>query len=164
MFKLREVTISDLEKIRTINEEAIPAVNTVSLDEFKWFLKRSIYFKVSLNDDEQVCGFLIVLPTGLEYESLNYKWFSDKFSDFAYIDRIAVKDEFRGKGIGKSLYVDLEKSVMKDIKRIACEFNIKPPNLISKKFHEGLAYKRVGTQLTENETKEVSLMIKEINA
>ena len=164
MFKLREVTISDLEKIRTINEEAIPAVNTVSLDEFKWFLKRSIYFKVSLNEDEQVCGFLLVLPTGLEYESLNYKWFSDKFSDFAYIDRIAVRDEFRGKGIGKSLYVDLEKSVMKDIKRIACEFNIKPPNLVSKKFHEGLAYKRVGTQLTENETKEVSLMIKEINA
>ena len=164
MFKLREVTISDLEKIRKINEEAIPAVNTVSLDEFKWFLKRSIYFKVSLNEDEQVCGFLLVLPTGLKYESLNYKWFSDKFSDFAYIDRIAVKDEFRGKGIGKSLYVDLEKSVMKDIKRIACEFNIKPPNLVSKKFHEGLAYKRVGTQLTENETKEVSLMIKEINA
>ena len=164
MFKLREATISDLEKIRTINEEAIPAVNTVSLDEFKWFLKRSIYFKVSLNDDEQVCGFLIVLPTGLEYESLNYKWFSDKFSDFAYIDRIAVKDEFRGKGIGKSLYIDLEKTVMKGIKRIACEFNIKPPNLVSKKFHEGLAYKRVGTQLTENETKEVSLMIKEINA
>ena len=163
MFKLREVTISDLEKIRKINEEAIPAVNTVSLDEFKWFLKRSIYFKVSLNEDEQVCGFLLVLPTGLEYESLNYKWFSDKFSDFAYIDRIAVKDEFRGKGIGKSLYVDLEKSVMKDIKRIACEFNIKPPNLVSKKFHEGLAYKRVGTQLTENQTKKVSLMIKEIN-
>ena len=163
MFKLREVTISDLEKIRTINEEAIPAVNTVSLDEFKWFLKRSIYFKVSLNEDEQVCGFLLVLPTGLKYESLNYKWFSDKFSDFAYIDRIAVKDEFRGKGIGKSLYVDLEKSVMKDIKRIACEFNIKPPNLVSKKFHEGLAYKRVGTQLTENQTKKVSLMIKEIN-
>ena len=163
MFKLREATISDLEKIRTINEEAIPAVNTVSLDEFEWFLERSIYFKVSLNEDEKVCGFLLVLPTGLEYERLNYKWFSNKFSDFVYIDRIAVKDEFRGKGIGKSLYVDLEKSVMKDIKRIACEFNINPPNLVSKKFHEGLAYKRVGTQLTENEAKEVSLMIKEIN-
>ena len=163
MFKLREVTISDLEKIRKINEEAIPAVNSVSLEEFRWFLKRSIYFKVSLNEDENVCGFLLVLPTGLKYESLNYKWFSDKFSDFAYIDRIAVKDEFRGKGIGKSLYVDLEKSVMKDIKRIACEFNIKPPNLVSKKFHEGLDYKRVGTQLTEMDTKEVSLMIKEIN-
>ena len=32
MFKLREVTISDLETIRTINEAAIPAVNTVSTE------------------------------------------------------------------------------------------------------------------------------------
>ena len=38
MFKLREATVSDLENIRIINEEAIPAVNAVSLEEFKWFL------------------------------------------------------------------------------------------------------------------------------
>ncbi len=163
MFKLREVTVSDLEEIRTINEAAIPAVNTVSIDEFLWFFKRSLYFKVSVNEKEQVCGFLLVLPTGLDYESLNYKWFSKNFSAFAYIDRIAIKEEFRGKGIGKSLYLDLEEYVEKDIKRIACEFNIKPENPISKNFHEGLEFKRVGTQLTENDTKEVSLMIKKIN-
>ena len=56
-----------------------------------------------------------------------------------------------------------ENHVGKDIKRIACEFNIKPENPISKSFHLGLGYKRVGTQLTELGTKEVSLMIKEIN-
>ena len=33
----------------------------------------------------EVCGFLLVLPAGQKYESLNYKWFSGKFSDFAYI-------------------------------------------------------------------------------
>ena len=163
MFKLREATSSDLQTIRSINEAAIPAVNTVSIEEFLWFFKRSLYFKVSVNEKEQVCGFLLVLPTGLDYESLNYKWFSKNFSAFAYIDRIAIKEEFRGQGIGKSLYLDLEQHVGKGIKRIACEFNIKPVNTISKSFHEGLEYKRVGTQLTENETKEVSLMIKEIN-
>ena len=163
MFKLREVTVSDLETIRTINEAAIPAVNTLSIDEFLWFFNRSLYFKASVDEKEQVCGFLLVLPTGLDYESLNYKWFSKNFSAFAYIDRIVIKEEFRGKGIGKSLYLDLEDYVEKDIKRIACEFNIKPENPISKNFHEGLEYKRVGTQLTENNTKEVSLMIKEIN-
>jgi hypothetical protein len=163
MFKLREVTISDLEEIRKINEAAIPAVNTVSIEEFLWFLERRLYFKVSVDEKEQVCGFLLVLPTGLDYESINYKWFSKNFSSFAYIDRIAIKEEFRSKGIGKSLYLDLEQYVEKDIKRIACEFNIKPENPISKNFHEGLEYKRVGIQLTENDTKEVSLMIKEIN-
>ena len=163
MFKLREVTDSDLKAIRDINEAAIPAVNTVSIDEFLWFFEKHLYFKVSVDEKEQVCGFLLVLPTGLNYESLNYRWFSKNFSDFAYIDRIAIKEEFRGHGIGKSLYLDLEQYVGKGIKRIACEFNIKPENTISKNFHEGLDYKRVGTQLTENDTKEVSLMIKEIN-
>tara|TARA_Y100000748_G_scaffold287142_1_gene271033 strand:+ start:1804 stop:2298 length:495 start_codon:yes stop_codon:yes gene_type:complete len=163
MFKLREAIDSDLEAIRDINEAAIPAVNTVSKEEFLWFLERCLYFKVSVDEKEQVCGFLLVLPTGLNYESLNYRWFSKNFSDFAYIDRIAIKKEFRGHGIGKSLYLDLERHVEKSIKRIACEFNIKPENTISKNFHEGLEYKRVGTQFTENETKEVSLMIKEIN-
>ena len=163
MFKLREATINDLETIRAINEDAIPAVNTVSTEEFLWFFERSLYFKVSVDEKEQVCGFLLVLPADLNYESLNYRWFSKNFSDFAYIDRIAIKNEFRGKGIGKSLYLDLEQYVEKDIKRIACEFNIKPENPISKNFHEGLEYKNVGTQLTEKDTKEVSLMIKEIN-
>jgi len=163
MFKLREATINDLETIRAINEDAIPAVNTVSIEEFLWFFERSLYFKVSVDEKEQVCGFLLVLPADLNYESLNYRWFSKNFSDFAYIDRIAIKNEFRGKGIGKSLYLDLEQYVEKDIKRIACEFNIKPENPISKNFHEGLEYKNVGTQLTEKDTKEVSLMIKEIN-
>ena len=163
MFKLREATRSDLEAIRDINEEAIPAVNTVSTEEFLWFFERRLYFKVSVGEEGNVCGFLLVLPTGIDYESLNYRWFSKKFSDFAYIDRIAIKEEFRGYGIGKSLYLDLEQNVAKSIKKIACEFNIKPTNIISKNFHEGLEYKRVGTQLTENNTKEVSLMIKEIN-
>ena len=163
MFKLREVNVSDLEAIRAINEAAIPAVNIVSIEEFLWFFERRLYFKVSVDEKEQVCGFLLVLPTGLNYESLNYKWFSKNFSAFAYIDRIAIKEEFKGQGIGKSLYLDLEQHVEKGIKRIACEFNIKPENPISKNFHEGLEYKRVGTQLTENDTKEVSLMIKEIN-
>ena len=163
MFKLREATINDLKTIRAINEDAIPAVNTVSTEEFLWFFERSLYFKVSVDKKEQVCGFLLVLPTDLNYESLNYRWFSKNFSDFVYIDRIAIKNEFRGKGIGKSLYLDLEQYVEKDIKRIACEFNIKPENPISKNFHEGLEYKNVGTQLTEKDTKEVSLMIKEIN-
>ena len=163
MFKLREATITDLEEIRAINEDAIPAVNTVSKNEFLWFLEKSYYFKVSLDNKKKICGFLLVLPMGLNYESLNYKWFSKNFSDFAYVDRIAIKEEFRGKGIGKSLYLDLEHYIENDIKRIACEFNIRPENPVSKNFHEVLEYVRVGTQLTENDTKEVSLMIKEIN-
>jgi hypothetical protein len=163
MFKLRPAKVNDIKFVRLINEKAIPAVNTVSSVEFHWFFERSIYFKVAVDNKETVVGFLLVLPSGLNYESLNYKWFSKKYSDFAYIDRIAVKEDFKGLGIGKSLYTDLEKSVAQSIKLIACEFNLNPENIVSKKLHEGLNYKKVGIQFTENNTKQVSLMIKHIN-
>ena len=161
MFKLRNVTIEDIKDIILINEDAIPAVNSVSHEEFLNFYEKKTYFKVAINNDNNICGFLLVLPSGLDYQSLNYKWFTERYSDFAYIDRIAISSKYRGLGIGKSLYLDLERS-LDEYNMIACEFNIEPPNPISKKFHESLNYKNVGFQFTENNTKKVSLMVKNI--
>ncbi len=162
MFTLRDAKHSDIDKIVQINKSAIPAVNYVSYDEFEWFLNKKLYFKIAENSHGAISGFLLVLPSGLEYKSLNYKWFSRRYDKFAYIDRIVIMDEFKKNGIGKSLYFDLEKNIGK-YELIACEFNIEPPNPISKKFHESLNYEKVGHQLTENQTKKVSLMIKKIS-
>ena len=161
MHNLRNVKIDDLKDIIEINEESIPAVNTVSLMQFKSFLRDSIYFKVVTNRYQKICGFLLVLPSGLEYDSLNYKWFSSRYEKFAYIDRIAISKNWRNKGMGKRLYTDLE-NTLKDYKLIACEFNVIPFNKVSKQFHESLDYENVGFQLTENGTKKVSLMTKKI--
>ena len=161
MHNLRNVKIDDLKDIIEINEESIPAVNTVSLMQFKSFLRDSIYFKVVTNHSQKICGFLLVLPSGLEYDSLNYKWFSSRYEKFAYIDRIAISKNWRNKGMGKSLYTDLE-NTLKDYNLIACEFNVIPLNQVSKQFHESLDYENVGFQLTENGTKKVSLMTKKI--
>ncbi len=161
MFTLRDAKYSDIDKIVQINKSAIPAVNYVSYNEFEWFLNRKLYFKIAENFHGAITGFLLVLPSGLEYKSLNYKWFSRRYDKFAYIDRIVIMDEFKKNGIGKSLYLDLEKNIS-EYELIACEYNIEPPNPISKKFHKSLNYENVGHQLTENETKKVSLMIKKI--
>ena len=162
MYKLRNTLEDDLSEIFHINEASIPAVNTVSMDEFKWFLSKKTYFKCAEDEDRKICGFLLVLPPGLDYESLNYKWFSGRYSNFAYIDRIAIDERSKRKGIGSSLYTDLESTMKDKYDLIACEFNIKPLNETSKKFHEKLDYKNVGYQYTENGTKQVSLMIKKL--
>ena len=73
MFKLRNVTIEDIKDIILINEDAIPAVNSVSYEEFLNFYEKKTYFKVAINNDNNICGFLLVLPSGLDYQSLNYK-------------------------------------------------------------------------------------------
>ena len=162
MYKLRDILEDDLSKIFHINETSIPAVNSVSLNELKWFLSKKIYFKCAEDEDRNICGFLLVLPSGLDYESLNYKWFSVRYSNFAYIDRIAIEENSKRKGIGSNLYIDLESLMRDKYDLIACEFNIKPLNEISKMFHEKLDYKNVGYQYTENGTKQVSLMIKKL--
>ena len=162
MMQISFVDRDELTLINKINEEAIPAVNTVSKKEFIWFYENSIYFK-KVTVKKILAGFLLVLPMNIPYKSLNYSWFSKRFNDFAYIDRIAVKEEYKSLGIGTLLYSDLEQSLPKDIKIIACEYNIKPLNKVSQNFHQKMEYKNVGTQFTENNTKEVSLMIKKIN-
>ena len=54
--QVSKVNIDDLSMIKVINDDAIPAVNSVSDEEFIWFHKNSIYFKkVSL--DESLVGF-----------------------------------------------------------------------------------------------------------
>ena len=83
---------------------------------------------------------------------MNYKWFSSRYSNFAYIDRIAIDESSKKKGIGSGLYTDLESTMKDKYDLIACEFNIKPLNESSKKFHENLDYKNVGYQYTENST------------
>ena len=162
MYKLRNILEDDLSEIFQINEASIPAVNTVSIDEFKWFLSKKTYFKCAEDEDRNICGFLLALPPGLDYESLNYKWFSSRYSNFAYIDRIAIKESSKRKGIGSNLYKDLESSIKDKYDLIACEFNIKPLNETSKKFHKKLGYENVGYQYTENGIKLVSLMIKKL--
>ncbi len=57
MFKLRNVTIEDIKDIILINEDAIPAVNSVSYEEFLNFYEKKTYFKVAINNDKIICGF-----------------------------------------------------------------------------------------------------------
>ena len=75
-----------------------------------------------------------------------------------YVDRIVIQEDSIGLGLGTMLYNDLIDYSKYKFKNIICEYNIKPMNLISKKFHEKFGFKRVGSQKTEGGTKEVLMM------
>ena len=162
MNAIKKVNKKDFFEIIKINEAAIPAVNSVTESEFEWFFEHALYFKKVLNFDK-IIGFLLVLPAKLNYKSLNYQWFSNHYNNFAYIDRIVIIQSYKNNGIGTSLYLDLEQSLDQTIPLIGCEFNLKPANKESKNFHLKLNYENVGTQFTENNRKQVSLMIKRLH-
>lgn len=142
-----------------LNNAAIPAVNALDLSELEQLAAQSCYFRVACSD-EQVLGFLLMLAPGAIYKSLNYAWFSKKFDDFAYVDRIVIDPSIAGQGVGRKFYTDAVNELKHNFRRITCEVNIKPPNPISLAFHAALGFEEVGQQDTEGGTKRVTLLTK----
>lgn len=123
--------------------------------------KQCCYFGAAVVDGE-VAGFLMALRPGQSYQSLNYRWFSDRYETFVYIDRIAVSPAYKGRGIGRALYADVENLATTTAPILTCEVNLDPPNADSMAFHTKLGFAEVAQQVTEGGTKRVSLMVKRL--
>ena len=57
----------------------------------------------------ELAGFCLVLAPGADYGSVNYGWFAARYDDFAYLDRVAVDERHRDRGIGTALYAEVER-------------------------------------------------------
>ena len=156
-FSIIDTKKSDLEEILILNQLALPAVSSVTIDEMANFLDIADYFK-SIIIDNIVAGFLIALHPGKDYHSLNYKWFEKRYKSFIYVDRIVIASSYQGNGFGKAFYNDLALFAKNKTNDITCEVNIRPKNEGSMIFHKKYGFYEVGTQTTENGKKEVSLM------
>jgi len=163
IISLRRVEEADLDDVLRINEAAVPAVNSVDLEQMRWFAANAAYFGVALRDG-QVGGFLIGMRPGTNYASLNYRWFCDRYEEFGYIDRVAIAANARRLGLATRLYQDFEASLPRTVGILTCEVNIVPPNESSMRFHEHLGFRTIGTQTLESDRKTVALMARERNA
>ncbi len=158
-YKIIDVEKSDLSEILSLNQKAMPAVSSMDQKSLIYFYNVSKYFKlIKHGNKNKIYGFLIGLTDYLEYKSENYLWFSKRYSSFMYVDRIVIHEDSIGLGLGTMFYNDLIDYSKGKFKNIICEYNVKPMNLISKKFHEKFGFKRVGSQKTEGGTKEVLMM------
>lgn len=156
--RLRDATSDDLPAIHAQNEAAVPAVSAIALSDFAWFLEVASYFRVAEIDD-RLAGFMVALRPGVDYGSVNYAWFSARYDDFYYIDRLAVDPAFRRRGVASALYDDIEqRAVEAGAPLLACEVNLHPRNEESLAFHAARGFHEVGRQDTECGTKTVALM------
>ena len=156
-FSIINTRKGDLGEVLILNQLALPAVSSVTIDEMANFLDIADYFK-SIIIENIVAGFLIALHPGKDYYSLNYKWFEKRYKSFIYVDRIVIGSSYRGNGLGKAFYNDLAIFAKHKTDDITCEVNIRPKNKGSIIFHKKYGFCEVGTQATENGKKEVSLM------
>ena len=160
-FIIRDVEDQDLDAVLTLNQSEVPHVGSVDLQEMQWFASNADYFRVVMNGDK-LAAFLVGLRPGTEYRSPNYRWFCDRYDDFAYVDRVAVAGFGRRHGLASRLYEDFATKVPVSVEIMTCEVNIRPPNESSMRFHERLGFLQVGSQMTEEGNKEVAMLVRNL--
>ena len=136
---------SDLEEILAINQANIPEVGSVpDMGRLKSLLDWSSHLIVIKKDE--IAGFIILMREGQDYDSLNYDFFNSQDYPFLYVDRIAIKDGHRRKGLGRKIYKKTIE-IAEGLDVIACcEVNTIPRNEPSLAFHENFGFKEVGTK------------------
>ena len=159
--RISDVTDEHLEAVWLLNEDSVPHVSQIDRTEMRWFADNAHYFRVA-SIDQSLAGFLIGLRPGLDYQSLNYRWFVERYRDFAYIDRVAVAAPARRLGVATRLYDDFAAAVGNEAGVMTCEVNIQPPNQSSMDYHRKYGFVQVGTQQTDGGKKHVALLEKKL--
>ena len=153
---IKKATESDLDFVLSLNQSSLSAVSYSNLEQMKYFLDISSYFKI-LRIENNPVGFLIGLMPGKDYKSENYIWVNRKYKSFIYIDRVCISNEFQRHGLGKYFYDQVKSNFKKITKRMVCEVNIFPRNKKSDLFHMRYGFKEVGKLKSKNSLKIVSL-------
>ena len=133
-----------LNEAYLLNQSNTPEVGSLnSVDDLAKLLKMSEdSFVVTF--DHLLIGFIVCLREGSAYKSSNYKYFSQRLDKFLYIDRIAIKNDMRRKGIGEEVYSHIQKTADLNKIPLCCEINTIPLNRPSIQFHTKLGFEEVG--------------------
>lgn len=157
---IRDAIESDFKSIVRLNSESEQFLNSQALltvDDLRLLHAAASYHRVAVIDGT-IAAFVLAFRRGTSHNDPNYLWFSARFSDFVYVDRIIVGGAARGKGVGKLLYDDLFAWARAlRVSRVTCEIDCDPPNEISSKFHSRFGFREVGRHQVDGGKKTVSL-------
>jgi predicted GNAT superfamily acetyltransferase len=146
---IRPIEPGDLDHILAINEANTPEVGSVDAERMRFIVGESpIALAVEVGDT--IAGFCLVLGSDSAYDSVNYRWFTERYDDFMYLDRVAFAASHRGRGLGTLLYAQVDRAMaeLDNVAALALEVNVDPPNEGSLRFHERLGFVEVGQQDT----------------
>ncbi len=143
---IRELVSDDLSVVHALNQANVPAVGDATIDHLAHLVAQADHALVA-DVDGVVAGFCIVLGPGADYGSVNYRWFSDRYDEFVYLDRVAIDHRVRRRGLGLALYAEVERRCA-GRQWFTLEVNLRPRNDVSLAFHERLGFVEVGQQET----------------
>ncbi len=142
-----------------LNQAHVPAVGALHLPRLTRLVERA-ETAVPAEVDGDLAAFVVVLRPGVGYGRPNDRWFSQRYDDFAYVDRVVVDATYQRGGLGHALYDCVEAST--DAAVVCCEVNLHPRNEPSLRFHERRGFQPVGDQDTDGASKRVALLAKSL--
>ena len=154
---LRPMTDADTDAVLSLNEASVADLSPLDGEELARLRALAVRDEV-VEVDGQVVAFVLILGPGAAYDSANYRWFTERYDDFGYLDRIVVGQQWRRQGIGRLIYDDVERAVAAR-GRLACEVNAEPPNHASLAFHAARGYVEVG-RLRHDDDKVTAMLVK----
>ena len=105
-------------------------------------------------------GMLIAMNERSGYDSPNFRWFSQRYERFVYVDRVVVAESARGRGIARALYERLIEQARADGYPVICaEIYYDPPNPASDAFHESFGFVEIGRAYLEDRGKSVRYIV-----
>jgi len=86
-----EITpLTDAALTLALNNAAVPDAGELSHDKARWLTDHCMLPGLATMDD-QVAGMVVVLSDNCGYESDFYRWFTDRRTNFLYIDRMSSR-------------------------------------------------------------------------
>jgi|SRR6185369_2955127 len=159
---IRDARPDDFPEILALNAESVHFLSPLDAMRLRHLHAQAAYHRV-VEREGKIAAFLLAFREGVDYDSLNYRWFAQNFPRFLYIDRIVVAGSARGLGFGAQLYDDiLAFAAATNAARLTAEFDIEPPNPVSAAFHQRYGFREVGTQWLGGGKKQVSLQAREL--
>jgi len=157
---LRNATHNDFPDILKLNAEFVHFLSPMTETRLEMLHRQAIYLRV-FSEADQVIAFLIAFREGAEYDSPNYRWFSERYDRFIYIDRLVIDGMHHHRGIGTQLYQDLFAFAAENrIANVFAEVDSSPPNPVSDRFHAKQGFQEVGSQFLNTTNKQVSMQMR----
>ena len=145
MSLLRPITAADHDAVLDLNERHVELLSP--LDETRLAELLAVADNAAVIDvDGAFAGFVITFAAGSAYDGENFGWFTERYDDFCYLDRVVIDGAFRRRGLASAVYDELESSCGRPL--FALEVNLDPPNTASLAFHQARGYTEVGQRVS----------------
>ena len=157
--EIQIVPLLDAQLLLDINETGVPGVNSIHLEKARWLIDHAAAALLALAQGRPA-GVLIALPEDCRFDSDYFRWFTGRYINILYLDRVIVLDWARGQRVATCLYDEVHRLSARMGVAVVSEVYSLPANPVSTRFHTRCGYLQIGSQVIGQEGKVVSKLIK----